>query len=241
MGLVLMTQDGVEVEADRGYDIYLQRDGGAIPWEDWDEAVRSDPEMELSDAEWICSNSDARRSHAAVWSERGSGPFFWYQRGRVRVSNADAEQRQKAVELANQLEARVVGDDGEDYAGEGPVLRPLVELWKGAPLRASSHSAALCGRLMHWEDSQRDQAVAEAVALSEPEVTELIVAVMSEVGRSNPDDFVDDFPEVVDVLARLSGRAEQRLQAIASLDSALAYPESSLAKLVLQRRRADGS
>ncbi len=95
MGLTLVTTDNDEIELDRGYDVFIER-SPAVAHSDWEAVVNADPDVSFSDEDWILLASREQRFHAAVWSERPEGPYFWFQRGRVRITNADADQREKA-------------------------------------------------------------------------------------------------------------------------------------------------
>ncbi len=114
-----------------GYDVHITwatnwSDSESVPIRltEWLEYVASDPEFRLDNfAEAITPQGDTLRydnTGLAVWTaysdpdEQGS-VWFDYRNGRIVVKNANIEIRAKMKEIADDLGARVVGDEGEEY------------------------------------------------------------------------------------------------------------------------------
>ena len=119
-----------------GYDVHITRadswlDAKARPitLDAWLDYVRSDPEMRVDGrAEACTSNGEVvayENAGLAVWiayskdGEGGNHAWFDLQDGCVVVKNPDADILRKMSRVAAQLDARVQGDDGEDYGPDG--------------------------------------------------------------------------------------------------------------------------
>jgi hypothetical protein len=78
--------------------------------------VKADPELRLAG----CNGR-----HFALWAGKSSYPDPWFDwgRGRVHTKNPDPPLIQKAIQIAERLGARVLGDDGERYLPDGKVER----------------------------------------------------------------------------------------------------------------------
>ena len=106
-----------------GYDLHITRasdwtEAEAVPItsEEWLAFVEADPELRLA---------GYNGSYFALWSgkSRYPDPWFDWSRGRVHTKNPDPPLIEKAIQIAGQLGARVVGDDGERYLSDGRVER----------------------------------------------------------------------------------------------------------------------
>lgn len=97
-----------------GYDFHITRrqswfddDGDAISLDEWKTYVSSrrdikpDPENPGEDDYIIVT-------HPEHWP-------LWWRRGEITTKNPDEEAVAKLVQIARELDARVVGDDGEVY------------------------------------------------------------------------------------------------------------------------------
>ena len=98
-----------------GYDVHITRaedwsmnDGVWITPEEWLETVRQDPELE------IVSETEP---YVAAWLQDPSGIeiFFDLRRGNISTKNPTKEAIIKMGDIANRLQAKVQGDDGEIY------------------------------------------------------------------------------------------------------------------------------
>lgn len=119
-----------------GYDIHITRkttwlddDGPEISREDWLALVSNDPEMRLDGfAECETSDGDALRVNhegIAVWTAYsgdnvdGNMAWFMHDDGRITVKNPDEEILRKMWAIAQQLDAKVQGDEFELYDERG--------------------------------------------------------------------------------------------------------------------------
>jgi hypothetical protein len=113
-----------------GYDLKitrapmgLERNESPISLDEWLEYVASDPEFRLDNVAEVCASSGQvlryENPGLAVWLpstlESGSGRWFDFRNGRIVVKNPTDEMIAKMKQVANRLNARVVGDDGEEY------------------------------------------------------------------------------------------------------------------------------
>jgi hypothetical protein len=122
-----------------GYDLHITRkknwdgfedeQGPEISFEEWMGAVRADPEMRLDGfCEALLPNGRIlRHTDASIvvwtaWSRHGeSGNMAWFalRGGNVVIKNPDEEICCKMWRIAQMLNARVQGDDGEFYDSSG--------------------------------------------------------------------------------------------------------------------------
>jgi len=102
----------------------LESESNPISLEDWLTLVRQDPEMRMDGhAEAVTPDGVLRVESPglAVWIAyskhlvNGNMAWFDHDNGEIIVKNADDEVRGKMKEIAAQLAAKVVGDDGEVY------------------------------------------------------------------------------------------------------------------------------
>jgi hypothetical protein len=114
-----------------GYDVYITRgtdwfenNDVQISLEEWLAYVKSDPEMRIDNkAEAQTSDGILRYENIglAVWTsytrhdEAGNMAWFDFQNGNIVVKNPDKEILTKMCRIAESLQARVQGDEGESY------------------------------------------------------------------------------------------------------------------------------
>jgi len=108
-----------------GYNLYLTRadawHGSAsrpIPREDWAAVVDADPDLESSATDYVELGLEGgiTREHAVIWLRHPERVPLWYDEGAIAAKNPDEATIRKLVELARQLRARCVGEDGEEYS-----------------------------------------------------------------------------------------------------------------------------
>jgi hypothetical protein len=133
-----------------GYDIHITRrenwfdeDGPNISQDEWSALVAADREMRLDGyAEASISNGSVLRTEdpgIAVWtaySKHGvDGNMAWFCliNGNVVVKNPDEEMLRKFWSLAQQLQAKVQGDEGETYGPDGMAVAG--SSWSGSPAK----------------------------------------------------------------------------------------------------------
>jgi hypothetical protein len=100
-----------------GYDFHITRKdhwadekGPSISFDEWTEYARGDsnlsPDPDTPAPEnWIVAE------HGRAW------PLWWDETGGIVAKNPDPPMIEKLVAIANALDARVLGDDGEVYGG----------------------------------------------------------------------------------------------------------------------------
>lgn len=106
-----------------GYELHvLRRGGGRIPEAEWLEYLAPDPELSpVKKLEGLEPRSGARivvRGGGTVcWDGHPSGraAVLTYHRGIVSAKNPDPATIAKLKQIAERLDAEVVGDSGETY------------------------------------------------------------------------------------------------------------------------------
>lgn len=86
-----------------------------ITREEFDRMIVTDSELAWSATDYLemrDEGGEAKRYYAITW--KGESAFMWY-RDQLTCSGATEKQIIKLVEIAKQLDAFVVGDDGEHY------------------------------------------------------------------------------------------------------------------------------
>lgn len=78
-----------------------------------DRLVEFDPELEWS-ADYVDMQEAGMVLRYWMISWQGSSCFWWY-RDQILCSNPDELQTRKLIRIADELNAQVVGDDGEKY------------------------------------------------------------------------------------------------------------------------------
>jgi hypothetical protein len=133
-----------------GYDVYITRKhdwfdtkGPEISLAEWLDFVAKDPEMRLDGyAETRMQDGSVFRTEReglAVWTaysahdESGNKAWFLHEHGHVTVKNPDDEILRKMWSIAQDLSAKVQGDDGEIYDASanptGPEERQAERPW----------------------------------------------------------------------------------------------------------------
>ena len=99
-----------------GYELQITRDESAEPitLAEWPGVVEADPDMRReSAAEAPTSSGTVRYENTglAQWNRT----WFDFRRGRIFVKNPSKEAIAKMKQLATLLDAKVFGDEGEEY------------------------------------------------------------------------------------------------------------------------------
>ena len=91
---------------------YCENYGQWISAEEWLRYVEKDPELKLTGYNGV---------YFALWSGKSEYPDPWLNwfEGNISSKNPDDLLIDKMVEIANNLNAKVQGDDGEVYTGGG--------------------------------------------------------------------------------------------------------------------------
>ncbi|MEM9295827.1 MAG: hypothetical protein AAGA57_08495 [Planctomycetota bacterium] len=107
---------GYDIHITRGRDWFEAYDNAdiAITAEEWIGYVKEDPELSLAGY-----NGD----YFALWSGKCEydDPWFDWISGVIYTKNPDEAIIDKAVQIASQLDARVIGESDEIYLGGGRV------------------------------------------------------------------------------------------------------------------------
>jgi hypothetical protein len=116
-----------------GYDIHITRqenwfddeESRMISFNEWTEFLATDPEMRRENsAEAVTSSGDFIRVDSdglSVWikysgnNQNGNFAWFDYYKGNIVCKNPDYEIINKMLDIAERLNAKVQGDDGELY------------------------------------------------------------------------------------------------------------------------------
>ena len=108
-----------------GYDLHITRAaewwgenaGCEIGEAEWLGLVDADPELRRSTPEDVCHSENL-----VLWSgNEPGGPWLAWRRGNVYSKNPNARLIEKMLEIAERLQARVLGDDSEVYLPGGRV------------------------------------------------------------------------------------------------------------------------
>jgi hypothetical protein len=104
-----------------GYDLHITRaanwaenEGAEITADEWLAVVRNDPELSLVPENGL---------YFAQWTGASKHPEPWLDwfNGNVYTKAPDSATLRKMVQIAQRLEARVQGDEGELYSGDEPL------------------------------------------------------------------------------------------------------------------------
>ena len=116
-----------------GYELHIVRNdewwdddaGGGISFDEWSFLMDADDSMRMDGFAEVTS-PDGRRLRVesegmAVWTgypaniDGGNRAWFDFRDGRIVIKNPDQEILGKMLEIAGALNAKVVGDEGEQY------------------------------------------------------------------------------------------------------------------------------
>ncbi len=118
-----------------GYDVQIVRNnewwdenvGGGISFDEWESYLDSDPTMRMDGfAEADTAEESVLRNEnegLAVWvaysghDKDGNRAWFDYRNGLVVVKNPDDEILKKMCSIALHMEAKVLGEESEEYGG----------------------------------------------------------------------------------------------------------------------------
>ena len=112
-----------------GYDLHITR---AEDWLDskqhpileseWLAVVHADPALEVDTLSYSArrtAEGTTERHHPIAWIGHPDSalvrPNFWYEDGKISGKGPDDPTLKKMIEIARKLNARVMGDDAEEY------------------------------------------------------------------------------------------------------------------------------
>lgn len=114
---------GYEVHITRA-DEWIESRSSPITLDEWTSYVASDPEMRIDNHAALTLKGDVlsyENEGLAVWTAYSGHEadanmaWFDYNEGRIVVKNPDEEILAKIKQIAEALNARVIGDEGEMY------------------------------------------------------------------------------------------------------------------------------
>lgn len=104
------------------YDVHIVRTehwldapNDPVTKEQVDALIASDPELAWSRRDWVDMSDDdgkVTRYYAILWH---GGPTFWWYGTEIICSGPSEDQLAKMISMAIELDANVIGDDGEEY------------------------------------------------------------------------------------------------------------------------------
>ncbi|MEG2805009.1 hypothetical protein [Stenotrophomonas sp.] len=108
-----------------GYDIHITRRaqwfdeaGPSLTLQEWLDHIAQDPELQLE------TRPDADPGDAWWVPQPGTRMGLWHQQHRVVAKNPDPALLRKMYQIAQALDARVLGDENEEYGADGQPLAP---------------------------------------------------------------------------------------------------------------------
>ncbi|HYF63160.1 MAG TPA: hypothetical protein VD886_10135 [Herpetosiphonaceae bacterium] len=123
-----------------GYDAHITRaehwpdtSGVEIQAEEWLSIVRSDPDMIIA---------PEHGAYFAIWRGTVEEPEVWFDwhQGNVFTKNPDEPTLAKMIQLAERLDARVQGDDGDMYDRQNIVKQNNVWVYADTQTAASQEA-----------------------------------------------------------------------------------------------------
>lgn len=119
---------GYNLHITRKENWYDKQEPKDITLEEWKDYIKSDSEMRMDNfAETTTTDGTnqtlrTEREGIAVWvkkhSEKDGGGWIYYDDGNIVVKSPDKEMIEKIIQIAKELDAAVVGDEGEEYTEE---------------------------------------------------------------------------------------------------------------------------
>jgi hypothetical protein len=104
---------GYDLRITRASGFWAESEDGGIGEQEWLDLISTDPELSL----------EPGRKRFARWAGTSKYPDAWFDwwRGTIKTKNPDPPMIDKMIRMAEQLQARVQGDDGEVYLRDGKV------------------------------------------------------------------------------------------------------------------------
>jgi hypothetical protein len=119
--------DGIRM----GYNLYITRanswlDTKKVPISklEWESVVASDPSLKLSTQDYYdrMMHGKIERVHPVLWTSQTDQVPLWFIDGAIDTKNPDKATTIKMVELARRLNAKVLGEEDEEYGMDGEPL-----------------------------------------------------------------------------------------------------------------------
>jgi hypothetical protein len=127
-----------------GYDVHITRaedwiesESKPISLGEWQSYIQSDPELRPEPCDTATNPTTDQvitvpNKGFAVWTAHPEGDQVWfgYWRGCITAKNPDKAILEKMSQIAARLNARVIGDEGEEYpAAAGTSPFPAAKPW----------------------------------------------------------------------------------------------------------------
>lgn len=97
-----------------GYVVFIERQEDPILLDEWRALCDCDPEMEWKSCAESTTSQGLQITLAGNFA-RWKGHWFEHRQGRIEVSNPTHKGISKMKLIAQALQARVVGEEGEEY------------------------------------------------------------------------------------------------------------------------------
>jgi Cu2+-containing amine oxidase len=102
------------------YNLYIIRENNSITYEDIVKLVRTYPELKLELKDEMDISTPAGEvvtvpGNYIVWRKEEFNVWLNYRRGKISSGYTKDDGINKLKEIAYKLEAKVVGEDGEEY------------------------------------------------------------------------------------------------------------------------------
>ncbi len=98
-------------------DKWLDAESNPITKSDVDHLLSSEPDLQWSTTDYVdmrdTKNGTINRYFMILWN---GDPVFWWYKAEIRCSNPQKAQIIKMVQIARALDAKVVGDEEEEYS-----------------------------------------------------------------------------------------------------------------------------
>jgi hypothetical protein len=117
-----------------GYDLYITRarhtwecTTNPIPRTEWGRVVDADASLRRSSEDWFArriKGGAVERINAVIWIEHPDQVAFWFVDGAISTKNPDPATIEKMIDLADKLNARVIGEGNEEYQEGGEIISP---------------------------------------------------------------------------------------------------------------------
>jgi hypothetical protein len=124
---------------------WLEAASAPITKQDVDALIATDAELAWSTTDYIDMMDESGITTRYFMINWRGVPCFWWYRDQIQCSGPDSAQQTKLVQMARELNAYVVGDDGEIYPLEQKPKSPTTKSW---PLGKQLLFAFLLGCLL---------------------------------------------------------------------------------------------
>jgi hypothetical protein len=121
-----------------GYDLYITRADHTwetqlrpISEQEWRALAESDPTLQASITDYTdrrLADGTIERVHPWLYVTHPERRALWYYNGAISTKDPDTQLVVKMVQLADRLQAHVIGDEGEVYDQTGQPIASTIEV-----------------------------------------------------------------------------------------------------------------